>query len=102
MAKNATLSVRVEPELKEEAITILNSIGISASSAVNMFFRQIVINNGLPFEAKIPEAKKPVNINDLNEDELREILVKAEKDIKEGKTKSFSEAYENLRKEFDL
>ncbi|MCD8204835.1 MAG: type II toxin-antitoxin system RelB/DinJ family antitoxin [Coprobacillus sp.] len=102
MAKNATLSVRVEPELKEEAIAILSSIGISTSSAVNMFFRQVVINNGLPFEVKAPEVRKPVNINDLSEDELREILVKAEKDIEEGKTESFSKAYENLRKEFDL
>ena len=44
MAKSANLNARIEPELKEQAEEILAALGIPASNAITMFYRQIIIH----------------------------------------------------------
>ena len=56
MSKTQT-TIRLEESDYKEAREILNFIGMSYSQAVNMFNRMIVLNKGLPFEAKIPNDK---------------------------------------------
>lgn len=53
--KNAYLSIRVDSNVKAEVETILDNLGISTSTAIDMFLSQIVLNNGLPFDVKIPK-----------------------------------------------
>ena len=48
MAKTANLYARIEPELKEQAEHILNSLGLPPSSAITMFYKQVVLQQGLP------------------------------------------------------
>ena len=40
--KSSNVTARVEPEVKEQAEAILSSLGIPTSTAINMFYRQIV------------------------------------------------------------
>lgn len=54
MGKTATLSVRMEPSLKRDAEKILHNLGLSASQAATMFYKQVVLQKGLPFEVKFP------------------------------------------------
>ena len=54
MAKTANLYVRIEPDVKEQAESILAALGIPASNAINMFYKQIILQRGLPFEVKMP------------------------------------------------
>jgi DNA-damage-inducible protein J len=54
VAKNATISIRIEPSLKRDAEKVLRSLGLPASQAVNLFFRQVVLQKGLPFEVRLP------------------------------------------------
>ena len=60
--KSANLYARIEPDVKEKAESILSTLGIPASSAINMFYKQIILQRGLPFEVKIPSAR-PVDIS---------------------------------------
>ena len=53
MSKTQT-TIRLEERDYKEAKDILKYIGMSYSQAVNMFNRMIVLERGLPFEAKIP------------------------------------------------
>ncbi len=53
MSKTQT-TIRLEESDYKEAKDILKFIGMSYSQAVNMFNRMIVLERGLPFEAKIP------------------------------------------------
>ena len=53
MPKTQT-TIRLEESDYKEAKDILKYIGMSYSQAVNMFNRMVVLNHGLPFEAKIP------------------------------------------------
>ena len=57
MARTAKISSRIEPELKSAGDQILSSLGLSRSDAISMFYRQIVMHRGLPFEAKIPNKE---------------------------------------------
>ena len=41
--KSANVTVRVEPDVKEKAEAILSELGIPTSTAINMFYRQIVL-----------------------------------------------------------
>ena len=55
--KSANVAARVEPEIKEQAEHILAQLGISASGGINMFYRQVILSNGLPFRPSIPSAR---------------------------------------------
>ena len=55
MAKSANLYVRIEPEIKEQAEKNY-PYGVPASNAINMHYKQIILQRGLSFEVKIPES----------------------------------------------
>src|SRR3954454_14530221 len=55
-AQTGMIRARVTATVKAEAENILDQIGLSASDAIRMFYRQIIMCNGLPFPARIPNA----------------------------------------------
>ncbi len=99
--KSANLYARIEPDVKEKAESILAALGIPASNAINIFYKQIILQRGLPFEVKIPPAK-PVNINTLSETEFNEELEKGYADMQAGRTKNAKEAFADIRKDYKL
>ena len=54
MSKNAVIHTRINADLKAGAEQILESVGISASEAIRLFYRQIELHHGIPFDVKIP------------------------------------------------
>ena len=100
-AKTSNLYVRIEPEVKEEAESILATLGIPASNAINMFYKQIILNRGIPFEVKIP-ATRPVNVAELSETELDAELEKGYADMKAGKTKPAKQAFADIRRDYRI
>ena len=100
-AKTANLYARIEPEVKEQAESILAALGISVSGAINMFYKQIIFQNGLPFDAKLP-AKKPVSMTMLTKDEIDAELEKGYSDMKEGKVDSAENVFADIRREYGL
>ncbi len=54
MAKDAMLRARLEPELKKEVDEIFDELGLSTTTAVTLFYKQVLLHKGLPFEVKIP------------------------------------------------
>ncbi len=71
MAKTTTISVRMDAELKKDAESILISLGLTPSQAINVFYKQITFQNGLPFSIKLPE--KELNAASLNAMEEKKI-----------------------------
>ncbi len=99
--KSANLYARIEPDVKEQAEGILSALGIPASNAINMFYKQIILQRGLPFEVKMPSAR-PVDMSALSEAEMDAELEKGYADMKAGRTKSAKTAFENIRKDYNL
>ena len=54
MAKTTTIRARTSPELKEEVEGILKKLGLNTTEAINIFFSQIRLRHGLPFDVRIP------------------------------------------------
>lgn len=100
-AKTSNLYARIEPEVKEEAESILAALGIPASNAINMFYKQIILNRGIPFEVKIPPAR-PINIAELSETELDAELEKGYADMTAGKTKPAKQAFADIRRDYGI
>ena len=99
--KTANIYVRIEPDVKKEAEEILSSLGVSASNAINMFYKQIILRKGIPFDVTLNSAK-PVDISSMSEDELSAELEKGYKQIAEGKVRSAKEAFADLYKKYSL
>jgi DNA-damage-inducible protein J len=57
MHKVATINTRIEPKLKTQAETILHKVGLTSAEAVRLFYTQICLKKGLPFEVKIPNKE---------------------------------------------
>lgn len=100
-AKSANLYARIEPDVKEQAESILATLGIPASNAINMFYKQIILNRGLPFEVRIPTAR-PVNMAGISEEALHAELEKGYADMTAGKTKSARKAFADIRKDYGV
>jgi DNA-damage-inducible protein J len=54
MAKDAVVRARIETDLKTDAEVILRELGLTPTEAVTLFYRQITLRRGLPFEVRIP------------------------------------------------
>jgi DNA-damage-inducible protein J len=57
MSKAAMVRARLEPALKIETEGLLRQLGLTASQAITLFYRQITLHKGLPFEVVLPNAK---------------------------------------------
>lgn len=85
MGKSATLNLRVDPEVKERAEVVLESLGVPMSTAINMFLRQVSLTGGIPFSVTLPPAPRSINADLMTDKELREKLRHSYKQIEEGK-----------------
>ncbi len=58
MAPKSNMTLRIEPELKEQAAALFNSLGLDLSTATGIFFRQALRCHGLPFEVKVDDPNE--------------------------------------------
>jgi DNA-damage-inducible protein J len=65
MGKTGYITARVEPKLKASAGKVLNKVGVSTSDAITMFLKQVVLQGGLPFEVRAPNARSRKAIEEL-------------------------------------
>lgn len=64
----SAINIQIDSETKKEATNILNDLGLSMSTAINLFLKQVIKTDGLPFEVKNPKPNR----------ELRKALKEAE------------------------
>ena len=99
--KSANLYARIEPDVKEQAESILAALGIPASNAINMFYKQIILQNGLPFDVKLP-ARKPPAMDALSKEEFDAEMEKGYADMLAGRTESAEKVFADIRKDYNL
>ncbi|MCC8150838.1 MAG: type II toxin-antitoxin system RelB/DinJ family antitoxin [Lachnospiraceae bacterium] len=100
-AKSANLYARIEPDVKEQAEKILSTLGIPASNAINMFYKQIILQGGLPFDVKIPSSR-PIDMSSLSDAEINMELEKGYEDMKVNRTRAASEVFADIRRDYAL
>lgn len=52
--------IRIDETTKKQAVELLEGLGLNLSDAVNMFLKQVVLHDGIPFEIKYPQFKPEV------------------------------------------
>ena len=67
--KTANVYARIEPEIKDKAEDILKRIGIPASVAINMYYKQIIVSNGIPFKVTA-DVPKQIDLDLMTKDEF--------------------------------
>lgn len=102
MPKTANLYARIEPELKEQAEAILSALGIPASNAISMFYKQIVLQKGLPFAVKLPQNEPPLAITAMTQEQLHAELQKGYDDAVAGRTKPAKQVFDQIRRDYGL
>ncbi|MCK5914689.1 MAG: type II toxin-antitoxin system RelB/DinJ family antitoxin [Deltaproteobacteria bacterium] len=54
MTKSATVRARIEPKLKIDVENLFKKLGLSTTEAINLFYQQVKLRKGLPFNVVIP------------------------------------------------
>lgn len=54
MTKSAMIHARIDPALKAEVETVLQTLGLSATQAITLYYQQIKLQQGLPFAVRLP------------------------------------------------
>ena len=54
MNKTASIRARVKPDLKDKAEKVFRKLGLTTTQAITLFYKQVELRNGLPFEIAIP------------------------------------------------
>ena len=67
------------------------------STAIDIYLRQISLNQGIPFPISIPNAPKSINTDEMTAKEIRALLQEGLDDINAGKVQDASEAFAKFR-----
>lgn len=100
MANTSVVYARIDSDLKTRAESILYRLGISPSSAIQMFYSQILLKQGVPFELKLPEANITA-IGAMDKSQIDAELMKGIESLK-NRTYSVDEVDEMLMEKFGV
>jgi len=65
MTKTSSINSRIEPELKKQVEAIFAELGLSTSDAITLFYKQVSLHDGLPFDVRIPNKMTQDAIDEL-------------------------------------
>ena len=101
MANTSAIYARIDSNLKESAESILQQLGISPSSAIQMLYSQIVLTRGLPLDLRLP-SRKPTAIGGMSREEVDAELMKGMDSLKSGRAYTADEVDAELKREFGI
>jgi DNA-damage-inducible protein J len=65
MSKTDRIEARIDRELKQAAEAVFTKLGVSPSDAIRMFYTQVALHQGFPFEVRIPNAETITAIEEV-------------------------------------
>ena len=101
MSKTANVFTRVDPTVKEQAEAVLNQLGISMSTAMGMFLKQLVLQRGIPFDVKLP-AEAPIAAETLTDEEFNALMDGAVRSAAAGNCVPFEAFDSQIRQELGI
>jgi len=94
--KDATVSARVEYDVKTEAEAILQKLGIPVSVVIDSLYRQIIFTRGVPFSMTLPPMPKTLDM--MTEEELHERLQRGYEQSLRGEGRPVDEVFAELKR----
>ena len=72
-------NIRIDEQLKKQSSQVLEGLGISLSGAINIFLRQLILHDGIPFKIEYPKPSRS----------LKNAIKEGEKLINDPKAKTY-------------
>lgn len=95
--KSANVLARVEPEVKQEAESIMSQLGLPASVVINALYKQIIITKSIPFSLSLPKA--PATLDSMTTEEFNSIMETGLSQAKADQSRSAADVFADLRRE---
>ncbi len=86
MQKTEQINIRIKPEIKAGAETVFHNLGITPTQAITMFYKQVSLQKGIPFEVKVSnqetlktmeETRRGEGVNHYKEENLSHLVEEA-------------------------
>ncbi len=94
--KTANVTARIQPDIKESAEAILDRLGIPVSVFIDMTYRQVIANNGVPFALNLPRTI--ATRDEMTDAQFASVMDKGLMQAKADDSKSAKEVFADLRK----
>ncbi len=101
MADIATVTAKIDADLKQNAEQVLSRVGITPANVIRMLYRQIVTMQDVPFELRTAYAP-PAALGKLTPEQLDRELQKSYDSIKADRTYTADEVDAELAEEFGI
>ena len=93
-AKTANVNSRMRLDIKQQAEEILDRLGIPRSVAIDIYYRQIIAHNGIPFPLTLP-ASVPVR-DEMSAAQFNQVMATGLKQAKENDSFDVNEVFDEL------
>lgn len=97
--KTANVNSRMKLDIKQQAEKILERLGIPRSVAIDMYYRQIIAHNGIPFALTLP-ATVPFR-DEITTAQFNQIMATGLKQAKDDDSFDVDEVFDELEWEGD-
>lgn len=101
MAKQASIFTRVDPRVKEQAEMVLDRLGISMATAMEVYLRQIAVQRKIPFELALPNDK-PIAYGALTDSEFDALMNRAMEQYVNGECTPIADFEAELKREYGI
>ena len=95
--KSANVLARVEPEIKEQAESIMSKLGLPASVVINALYKQIIMTKSIPFSLSLPQ--EPASRDSMTTAEFDSLMEKGLSQAKSDNSRPVSDVFADLRRE---
>lgn len=95
--KSANVLARVEPEVKEQAESIMSKLGLPASVVINALYKQIIMTKSIPFPLSLP--KEPATLDSITTKEFNTIMETGLSQAKNDRSRPVIDVFADLRRE---
>lgn len=102
MARTASVFTRVEPKIKTQAENVLDQLGISMSTAIEIYLRQIALQRKIPFEIKLSDIKEPISYGSLSDEDFDSLMNKSIKSYSDGLSTDFDDFKSKVKQDLKL
>ncbi len=91
--KTASVTARIQPEIKEQAEAILDKLGVPVSVLIDTLYRQIIMTKSIPYSFNIPRI---LSQDDMTGEEFDRMMKKGLDMAKAGQGLSADKAFERI------
>lgn len=96
------IQAKIPKNIKEQAEQILFRLGLTPSTAIRLFYQQIIYQKALPFKVKLPTPiKEPTSFSQLKDHQVDVALMQGLSALARSHAYTIAEVSAELKRKFD-